>query len=111
MSADEQTRHEQMANQDRAETAEERAFNEAFIELAEMPGHEIDDMIANDPPTGHLQQRLEILLERVAMLSMPSNNSCFREDVIRAAVALNIALFDVVAARRVNDARALARRS
>ena len=99
----EQIRHAQIAQQDAAETAEEIAAGEAFIALAEMPGFELDDMIANEPPNSGLQLRLDILLERVAMLGLPANNSCYADDVVRAARSLHQAMLEVVTERRVKE--------
>ena len=102
----EQIRHAQIAQQDAAETAEEIAAGEAFIALAEMPGYELSDMIANADCGSAMQTRLELLLERVAMLGMPANNDCYAQDVIRAAKSLHQAMLEVVAEQRVKACHA-----
>ena len=99
----EQIRHAQIAEHEAAEEREYLAEAEAFIELAEMPGFELDDMIANEPPNSGLQLRLDILLERVAMLGLPANNSCYADDVVRAARSLHQAMLEVVTERRVKE--------
>jgi len=102
----EQIRHAQIAQQDAAETAEEIAAGEAFIALAEMPGYELSDMLANADCGSPMQIRLELLLERVAMLGMPANNDCYAQDVIRAATSLHQAMLEVVTEQRVKACRA-----
>jgi len=102
----EQIRHAQIAEQDAAESAEDLAAGEAFIELAEMPGYEISDMIANADCGSPMQIRLELLLERVAMIGMPANNDCYAQDVVRAAKSLHQAMIEVVTDRRVKACRA-----
>jgi len=101
----EQIRHQQAAEQDAAETAEEIAAGEAFITLVEMPGYELSDMIANADCGSPMQIRLELLLERVAMLGMPSNNSCYADDVVRFAKALYDAMLAHVTEQRVKDCK------
>lgn len=101
----EQIRHQQIAAQDAAETAEELAAGEAFIALAEMPGYELSDMIANADCGSPMQIRLELLLERVAMLGMPANNDCYAQDVVRAAKSLHQAMLEVVTEKRVKAVR------
>ena len=101
----EQIRHAQIAQQDAAETAEEIAAGEAFIALAEMPGYELSDMIANADCGSAMQTRLELLLERVAMLGMPANNDCYADDVVRFAKALYDAMLAHVTEQRVKDCK------
>ena len=70
-----------------------------------MPGYELSDMIANADCGSPMQIRLELLLERVAMLGMPANNDCYAQDVVRAAKSLHQAMLEVVTEKRVKAVR------
>ena len=102
VAADEQIRHAQIARYNECERREEDAAETAFIALAEMPGDDLADMIANDPKC---DARMVLLLERIAMLGMPSNNSCYYDDVGRFAKALYDAMLDHVTEQRVKAVR------
>ena len=101
----EQIRHAQYLAEEAAVSREERAAETAFIALAEMPGYELSDMIANADCGSPMQIRLELLLERVAMLGMPANNDCYAQDVVRAAKSLHQAMLEVVTEKRVKAVR------
>ena len=101
----EQIRHAQIARYNECERREEDAAKTAFIALAEMPGYELSDMIANADCGSPMQIRLELLLERVAMLGMPANNDCYAQDVVRAAKSLHQAMLEVVTEKRVKAVR------
>ncbi len=105
VAADEQTRHAQIARYNECERREEDAAETAFIALAEMPGYELSDMIANSECSSPMQIRLEQLLERVVMLGMPANNDCYAQDVVRAAKSLHQAMLEVVTEQRVKAVR------
>ena len=98
----EQIRHQQIARYNECERREEDAAETAFIALAEMPGDDLADMIANN---SKLDARMVLLLERVAMLGMPANNSCYADDVVRAAKSLHQAMLEVVTEKRVKAVR------
>ena len=98
----EQIRHQQIAADLTIEEREEEAAETAFIALAEMDGNDLADMIANTPK---LDARLVLLLERIAMLGMPSNNSCYADDVVRFAKALYDAMLAHVTEQRVKDCK------
>ena len=98
----EQIRHAQIARYNECERREEDAAETAFIALAEMSGDDLADMIANDPKC---DARMVLLLERIAMLGMPSNNSCYYDDVGRFAKALYGAMLDHVTEQRVKAVR------
>lgn len=98
----EQIRHAQISSAAAIERREEDAAETAFIALAEMDGNDLADMIANTPK---LDARLVLLLERIAMLGMPSNNSCYADDVVRFAKALYDAMLAHVTEQRVKDCK------
>lgn len=98
----EQIRHAQIAADAAIELRQEEAAESAFIALAEMPGDDLADMIANN---SKLDARMVLLLERVAMLGMPANNSCYADDVVRAARSLHQAMLEVVTEKRVKAVR------
>ena len=98
----EQIRHAQIARYNECERREEDAAETAFIALAEMSGDDLADMIAND---SKCDARMVLLLERIAMLGMPSNNSCYYDDVGRFAKALYDAMLDHVTEQRVKAVR------
>ena len=98
----EQIRHQQIARYNECERREEDAAETAFIALAEMPGDDLADMIANN---SKLDARMVLLLERVAMLGMPANNSCYADDVVRAARSLHQAMLEVVTEKRVKECK------
>lgn len=98
----EQIRHAQYLAEEAAVSREERAAETAFIALAEMDGNDLLDMIANN---NRLDARMVLLIERIAMLGMPSNNSCYADDVVRFAKALYDAMLEVVTEQRVKDCK------
>ncbi len=98
----EQIRHAQYLAEEAAVSREERAAETAFIALAEMDGNDLLDMIANN---NRLDARMVLLIERIAMLGMPSNNSCYADDVVRYAKALYYAMLEVVTEQRVKDCK------
>ena len=98
----EQIRHAQYLAEEAAVSREERAAETAFIALAEMDGNDLLDMIANN---NRLDARMVLLIERIAMLGMPSNNSCYADDVVRFAKALYDAMLEHVTAERVKDCK------
>ena len=71
--------------------------------LIEIDGSELLQMCADDPA---LDARLVILMERIAMMGMPANNSHYHDDALRAAHDLHRALL-----AKVRDARVKAVRS
>lgn len=98
----EQIRHSQISAADRAEQAEYEATEGAAIALAEMPADELSYMILGDD---RLTQKLDILLERVAMMGMPANNNHYRDDATRAAADLHRAMLDALIKSRIADLR------
>lgn len=98
----EQIRHAQIAEQDAQEEREYLAYGNAPITLAEMDGEDLLDMIQNDAA---LDARLVILIERVAMMGLPANNSYYADDALRACHDLHRALLKRVREQAVKDCR------
>ena len=99
----EQIRHQQIARYNECERREEEAAETAILALVEIDGSELLQMCADDPA---LDARLVILMERIAMMGTPANNSHYHDDALRAAHDLHRALL-----AKVRDARVKAVRS
>ena len=99
----EQIRHQQIAADLTLEEREEEAAETAILALVEIDGSELLQMCADDPA---LDARLVILMERIAMMGTPANNSHYHDDALRAAHDLHRALLN-----KVRDARVKAVRS
>ena len=80
VAADEQIRHAQIARYNECERREEEAAETAILALVEIDGSELLQMCADDPA---LDARLVILMERIAMMGTPANNSHYHDDALR----------------------------